>query len=461
MAIYPVILAGGSGTRLWPISRQNHPKQFLDLLNTGQSMLQHAIDRARIVSDIDPLVVGNIEHRFLLSHQLADKNIDSSCILLEPAAKNTAASVISACFQIQLKDPSAVVLILPADHYFESDQALSCVIIQLLADLSVGDVGVIGINPTCPSTDYGYISYEQVDDLTKGDTVNVSGFIEKPDLALANKLICNQGVAWNSGMVLASAGDLLEEYAKLHPEAFNQLLSAYQNIHEVYDFCVLGDEYLNLSALSFDVAFLERYKNLKFSLYSRGWDDLGTWSRLLARRKSLGVQNHNVFTEGCDALVYGLDDIVLVKGDDVVFAAHQDSLNDVKKLTEFLYENGKAELLNRIDVHRPWGQFKVLSQDKHYIVKRLIVYPDSEISLQSHQYRSEHWVIIKGVALVELEQKVMQLRVGQSITIESGQKHRLRNNTEEPLEIIEVQTGSDLSEDDIVRYEDKYKRHLS
>jgi mannose-1-phosphate guanylyltransferase/mannose-6-phosphate isomerase len=224
---------------------------------------------------------------------------------------------------------------------------------------------------------------------------------------------------------------------------------------------VLGDEYKRIKPIAFDVSVLEKSSALAACMLDQEWDDLGTWPSLLARRKALGVAQFNVFSEDQVTLAFGVDDAVLVKNDDVLFIAHQDTLSDMGAISDYLQQYNLQSLLNRIDVHRPWGQFKVLAQDDHFVVKRLVVYPFSQISLQSHEHRRENWVVVKGRAQVQLDDQVFELSVGESISIKQRQKHRLSNPCDAPLEIIEVQSGSELKESDITRYDDQYERHIN
>ena len=456
MAIRPVILAGGSGTRLWPLSRRNHPKQFLDLLDSGQTLLQSTIDRARACSDQPPLIVGHVDHRFLISHQISEKGLTSSNVLLEPMSRNTAASVAAACFKVAADCDDDWVLVMPSDHYFEDNANLSFVVDCMARRLKQQQIGLFGVKPRSPSCDYGYFEFDP--SVVASPVIR---FIEKPAEEIAKSLIQNQNCHWNSGMLLAKATTLLTSISQLAPDLYSKAKASYESQKTIYDFCLLGDDFKDIESVAFDVAILEKHQDVVATFIDQQWDDLGTWSNLITRRQALNLEKVNVFSESGKALVYGLDDVVLVEGDDIVFAAHQDSLLDMKKLTEYLQLNNLTSLLNRIDVHRPWGQFKVLGQDAHFIVKRLLVYPNSQISLQSHRFRSEHWVVTKGVADVLVEGEQHTLTVGESICINKHQKHRLMNNSEEPVEIIEVQTGDQLSEDDIIRYDDSYERHLN
>jgi mannose-6-phosphate isomerase-like protein (cupin superfamily) len=244
------------------------------------------------------------------------------------------------------------------------------------------------------------------------------------------------------------------------PELLKQVEAAFTGSQPLYDFKLVGSQYQDIKSCAFDVSVLEKSQILKVCLLAQDWDDLGSWSSLLARRKLLGAPDYNGFSDDNVVLAFGAQDMVLVQNDDVIFMANQDALSDMNAISDYLHLHKLQHLLNRIDVHRPWGQFKVLAQDSHFIVKRLMVYPLAQISLQSHQYRRENWVVVKGQAEVQLDDEERLLNVGDSICVGQNQKHRLRNPGDTVLEIIEVQSGEHLDEEDIIRYDDQYERHL-
>lgn len=455
MATHPVILAGGSGSRLWPLSRQNHPKQFLDLLGVGDTLLQSTIKRAQLCSDVEPLIIANKEHRFLLQHQIEPLGLTPANVLLEPYARNTTGTIALACLHIMQSDPDAILLCLPADHYLPDTKAFSGAIANMANTLPETDIGLLGVKPDHAATQYGYIEFSH------GDAVhNVTRFIEKPESQLAGVLFARSDVAWNSGIVMAKA-QVLYEALRLHaPTLLMQVEAAFAESDTLYDFKLVGDSYADVESLPFDISVLEKSDDIKVALLKQQWDDLGSWKSLLARRKALGLADFNVFSDDKIVLAFGGKEVVLVQNDDVLFVADQDALSDMSAISEYLIRHDLKHLLNRIDVHRPWGQFKVLAQDEHFIVKRLMVYPGAQISLQSHQYRRENWVVVKGQAEVQLDDNLQVIDEGGCVSIGQNQKHRLRNPGKGVLEIIEVQTGERLDEQDIIRYDDEYQRHL-
>ncbi|OUR62880.1 mannose-1-phosphate guanylyltransferase/mannose-6-phosphate isomerase [Bermanella sp. 47_1433_sub80_T6] len=455
MAIYPVVLAGGSGSRLWPISRSNHPKQFLDLLQQGQTLLQQSIERARLCSNQAPLIIANEQHRFLLKQQLAPLGLSDECVLLEPEAKNTAASVLIACLHALQKDPEARVFILPSDHFLPDSQLFARVIKSGFEKLTSSEIILLAIEPGYPSTQFGYLNLAA----GEGLLTELVAFVEKPDLNTAQKFLASDHYFWNAGVVLAHARHLVSAFEKYQPVLYNHICHAYQSRKKFYDFTLLGAEMRDAASISFDYAVLEKSENLKALKYSGDWDDLGNWKSLLLRRKQLGLPS--AFTKGDKiSLVKGVDDLVVVNDDDLLLVAHQDSIHDLNAITELLVDAKRMDLLAGLDVCRPWGSFKVLAQGDNFLVKQLSVQPGAQISLQSHSHRSEHWVVIAGEAVVELDEVKSELTQGQAITIKCNEKHRLTNSTSKLLQIIEVQTGSYLDESDIVRYDDIYDRHL-
>ena len=451
MPLYPVILAGGSGARLWPLSRQNRPKQFLDPLEQGQSLLQSAVECARVCTGREPLLIANQYHRFELSHQLNAINLSNENILLEPASKNTAASVLIAALEVCERNPQGHLLVLPADHYLP-DLAAFKACLSVYDENNAQSLHLIGIAPSFASTQYGYICLAEQ---TANHTYNVERFVEKPCAEAASALLASGDCCWNSGVIVAPARLIVTLFEQHMPDMYFQVKAAFSERSDFYGFSLLSDGFLGVQDISFDHAILERVCNLKVIKYHGQWDDLGNWKQVLERRESQALSQVMV-NSGKLALVVGLDDVVVVDDDDVLVVAHKDSIHELSNAAKLLQRHGRVDLLSRLDTYRPWGSFKVVASGEGYLVKHLKVHAQCQISLQSHGSRIEHWVVVKGVGSIELQGYCKELGVGDSARIGIDQQHRLKNNQMSELEIIEVQVGQFLSETDIVRYDDDY-----
>ncbi len=454
MAIYPVVLAGGNGTRLWPLSRANHPKQFLDLLQQGKSLLQSTLARAQMCSAMPPMVIASQQHRFLLKQQLLESGVVCD-VLLEPLPKNTAASILIACFKALSANPSATLLILPSDHYFPDVEQFKKVIQTAEAALTANEIVLLGIKPNKPATQYGYLKTDSGSGLS-----NVSAFVEKPEMDTAQRYVDSGEYLWNSGIVISKAQHLVNLFVKYQPDLYGVVKQACDQRESFYGDDLIGEALGRCESVSFDYAILEKANNIRALSFDGEWDDLGSWDSLLKRRKKMGMPE-SFFSNQKASLFLGVDDLIVVDEDDLLLVANPDSLTNTNAATQKLAEMGRLDLLNRLDVSRPWGTFKVLSQGDNFLVKELSIAPYSQISLQSHGHRSEHWVVVEGQGEVELNGQLATLTQGQSISIGVNDRHRLSNHTRNPLRIIEVQAGTHLDESDIVRYEDKYDRPLS
>lgn len=455
MAIYPVILAGGSGARLWPLSRQNHPKQYLDVLDSGETLIQSTLARVRLCSSETPLIIAQAEHRFLLQHQLDHDFHESTNVLLEPSSRNTLGAVAIACLEVLKINPDASVLVVPADHFVADTQAFLSAVNHLSAALESDEIGLLGVTPSYAATQYGYIEYKL------GSAAHpVQSFIEKPDEVTAQSLIEKSNIVWNGGIVLAKAQAVYDALKQYCPSSLALIEQAYAQSFDQYGFTFIGAEYNKIESLSFDVGVLEKHGKLKVVPLDCEWDDLGSWPSLIKRRQKLNHPSSSVFSSGKTVLAFTDHEMVLVEDDDVVMMADKDKLADMSKISDFLIAHKLTDLLNRIDIHRPWGQFKVLAQSPNYVVKHLQVFPGCQISLQSHDHRQEHWVVVKGEARIQLDEQELVLVEGQAVSVARKQKHRLKNEQASVLEIIEVQSGSVLDENDIVRYDDEYNRHI-
>ena len=453
MAIHPVILAGGSGTRLWPLSRQNHPKQFLDLLQQGQTLLQSALARAGSCSSVRPLVVANKQHRFLLKQQIKT-SANKPDVLLEPCARNTAASLLLACLKIDQDDRNATILLLPSDHYLPDNQLFSHEINKAAEHMQRDEVVLLGINPRHAATQFGYLQLPDGPHFL-GDVIS---FTEKPDSSLASSYLEQGEYYWNAGVVLAPVTHLLNLFKQLQPDMYDVVQAAFKLRRSLYDFTLVGESFGDCESISFDYAVLEKTKKIKGVRFNGDWDDLGSWDSLLKRRRQLALPE-SYLPDDKVSLFLGIDDLIVVDDGDLLLVAHPDSLSDLGAVTEKLVALNRLDLLSRLDVCRPWGSFKVLAQGQGFLVKQLSVEPFSQISLQSHAHRREHWVVVDGEGEVEIDGVTSHLSKGQSVSINQQSRHRLSNPYAEILRIIEVQTGGYLNESDIVRYDDAYGRH--
>ncbi|MDX1824172.1 MAG: mannose-1-phosphate guanylyltransferase/mannose-6-phosphate isomerase [Thiohalomonadales bacterium] len=480
--LQPVILSGGSGSRLWPMSRALYPKQLLPLVSE-QTLLQDTVTRldgieahARDLKLADPLVVCNEAHRFFVAEQLLELNKSASDIILEPVGRNTAPALTLAALSIAAQDPQTVMLVMPADHVITDIPAFHAALIKG-ASLAVQNYLVtFGITPDIPETGYGYIHMGEplVDEATK-----IAAFVEKPDPALAEKYLASGEYLWNSGMFMMTAENWLKAIRGLQPEMAECVDMAWQKGERDRDFFRIGkDSFANCPADSIDYAVMEKITaksidDLDAAVIplAAGWSDVGAWSSLweVGNKDAAGnVTRGDVFTHDAEnCLIYGdsrhiagigLKDMVIVETADAVLVANKDRAQEVKQAVEWLKEAEREEHLIHRRVYRPWGNFESIDNGDRYQVKRLTIKPGASISLQLHHHRAEHWIVVKGTAHVTRGEDVFLVTENESTFIPLGVKHRLENRGSIPLEIIEVQSGSYLGEDDIVRFDDVYGR---
>jgi len=471
MKIYPVILSGGSGTRLWPLSRSAKPKQLLPLVS-GLSMLQETVLRLHAWPELmPPLFVAGNEHRFMIAEQLRQIDIAPLNILLEPFGKNTAPAIAAAAHLLKKTDPDAVMLVLPADHVIHNVDAFREALLRAMKALQSGGLITFGIVPTSPETGYGYI--RRGAPLTAGgDSYHVDAFVEKPELEIAQSYLASGEYYWNSGMFLFSASTYLSEFKQYHPETEQACADAVQNAYHDLDFCRLEEKsFAKCRAESIDYAVMERTRQAVVVPADIGWNDVGSWSALmdvLDCDADCNAIRGDVFTSNTsDTLIraesrfvatIGVKDLVVVETADAVLVAHRDHVQDVRNVVEYLKKNKRSEHVNHTKVYRPWGSYEEAVSGERFQVKRITVNPGEKLSLQMHHHRAEHWVVVRGTAQVTCGDRTSLLSENESTYIPVGQKHRLENPGKFPLEIIEIQSGSYLGEDDIVRFEDIYQR---
>ncbi|HBZ08115.1 MAG TPA: mannose-1-phosphate guanylyltransferase/mannose-6-phosphate isomerase [Massilia sp.] len=471
MKIYPVILSGGAGPRLWPLSRAVLPKQLLPLVADKTMLQETALRVSGLPGLMAPLVVCGNDHRFMVAEQLRAAGITPLGILLEPVGRNTAPAVAAAAHFLKSVDPEAVMLVLPADHVIENREAFKDAVLRAAEMVKGGGLATFGIVPKSPETGYGYIRRGAA---LAGcdDCYQVERFVEKPDLATAQAFLADGGYYWNSGMFMFAAERYLSELGRFAPEIADAADKAVHTGYRDLDFCRLDETaFAACPSDSIDYAVMEHTRDAVVVPADIGWSDVGSWSALWevqqhdengnAQRGDVyldGVKNSLVRAESRIVAVVGVEDIVVVETQDAVLVAHKDQVQRVKQVVDHLKSKERTEHLHHTRVYRPWGHYEGIDAGDRFQVKRITVKPGEKLSLQMHHHRAEHWVVVSGTARVTCGDKVSLLSENESTYIPIGMNHRLENPGKLPLHIIEVQSGSYLGEDDIVRFEDIYKR---
>ena len=468
--IIPVILSGGSGTRLWPLSRVAYPKQFAPLLDDS-SLFQATLKRINGLQDCaGPLVICNEEHRFLVAEQLRQQGVESNGILLEPVGKNTAPAVACAALHARQIDENAVLLVMPSDHVIEDFEAFQGCIHTGSREAVAGKLVTFGIVADTPEIGYGYI--KRAESSADGAAYPVAEFVEKPDLATAERYVDSGEYFWNSGMFMFRADNYLQELERWHPRILEQSATAYAAGQQDLDFFRLGKEAFNdCPSESIDYAVMEKTDKAVVVPMDARWSDVGSWTSLaqvtgpdangnVFLGDVVAEEVSNCYLRGENRMIagVGIHNLVVVESADAVLVADKSKAQDIKKIVETLKASGRNEHLHHVRVYRPWGNYESLDSSERFQVKRIVVKPGASLSLQMHQHRAEHWVVVKGTATIIRGEEELVLHEDQSVYIPMGTKHRLFNSGLIPLEIIEVQTGSYLGEDDIVRFEDVYGR---
>lgn len=466
--ITPVIMAGGSGSRLWPLSRQLNPKQFLPLTGEG-SMLQETLKRLEPLEHRAPLLICNEEHRFLVAEQVRQQGVSGARILLEPEGRNTAPAIAVAALHAIAEDPNALLLVLAADHLIRDVAKFHESIghARMLAEQN--QLVTFGIVPTHAETGYGYIQ--------RGEGHNdfgfrVKRFVEKPDIDTAEDYLASGGYYWNSGMFLFSAQSYLEELERFQPAMVEACRAALAGASQDLDFTRLDAEAFKVCPSdSIDYAVMERTERAAVVPLEAGWSDIGSWSALWDVKEHDAQGNachgdvmlhdsHGLMVHADHRLVatVGVEDLVVVETKDAVLVAHKDRVQEVKKIVERLKSEGRQEHINHREVYRPWGVYDSIDKGDRYQVKCITVKPGAKLSVQMHHHRAEHWVVVSGTAKVTVGDKTQLVSENESTYIPIGQVHALENPGKIPLELIEVQSGSYLGEDDIIRFNDRYGR---
>ncbi len=468
--IVPVILSGGSGTRLWPVSRESFPKQFWPLISE-RTMIQDTAVRAIGEGFAAPVVVCNQEHRFLVAEQMRALGIQGTRIVLEPVGRNSAPAILAAALLVAETDPDAVLWMMAADHAIADLPALHRALEAACAAARAGRIVTFGMKPTAPETGYGYIEAgAAIPGL--GAAQEVTRFVEKPDAATAAHLVASGTHLWNSGMFVFTARTLIAEMDALTPEVGGPVRAALAARKQDLDFIRLDPEaFAACPSISLDYAVAEKTTRAAVVPTDIGWTDVGSWGALwdLGAKDSAGnVALGDVLLEGATdcyvrsdgivTAVVGLSDAVVVVTEDAVLAMHRDRAQDVKKVVDRLKAAKRHQAVTHNRVYRPWGFYESLIQGDRFQVKRIVVTPGQKLSLQKHFHRAEHWVVVNGSALVTRDAETLLVRENESLYLPLGCVHRLENPGRIPLTLIEVQSGAYLGEDDIVRLEDTYGR---
>jgi mannose-1-phosphate guanylyltransferase/mannose-6-phosphate isomerase len=472
--VAPVVMAGGSGTRLWPLSRAGFPKQFL-VLAGNTSLFQQAVARLVALEGHgihvqQPLVVGNDEHRFMVLDQLRELKVEPAAVLLEPIGRNTAPALTLAALQASAGGADPVLVMTPADQTVTDANAFAHALRAAVKQAADGAISILGVAPDRPETGYGYIRSEP-----RGHEQLVARFVEKPDLATAQKYLADGGYYWNAGMFVLKASVWLAALGRFRPDILAACQAAFAAGSTDAKFVRPGKaEFAAVPAESVDYAVMERCPgvlDIRMQPLAAGWNDLGAWDAVwqVAPKDAAGnaAVGDAIVTDSRNTLVHatsrlvsvvGLEDAVVVETPDAVLVASREKSQDVKKIVSQLGAEQRGERALHRKVHRPWGWYDSIDAGPRFQVKRIMVKPGAALSLQMHHHRAEHWIVVSGTAEVTNGDKVIMLSENQSTYIPLGQTHRLANPGKVPLEIIEVQSGSYLGEDDIVRFEDTYGR---
>ena len=467
--LFPIIMAGGSGSRLWPLSRQLNPKQFLPLAEADFSMLQATIKRLEGLGAALPRLICNEQHRFLAAEQMRLLGMEQANILLEPVGRNTAPAIALAALQACSEAEDPILLVLAADHLIKDVQAFQASIKIALPLAEAGKLVTFGIVPTHPETGYGYI--EKGDNVGSGGFM-VSRFVEKPDLLTAQEYLASGSYFWNSGMFMFRASRYLEELQRFRPEILTACREALAGGSQDMHFTRVDQAaFAACPEDSVDYAVMEKTADAVMVPLDAGWSDIGSWSALwevsekdeqgnVFKGDVLDQDSRNTYVHADSRLVatVGVEDLVIVETKDAVLVAHKNHVQDVKKIVEQLKTGSRNEHINHREVYRPWGVYDSIDNGHRYQVKRITVNPGAKLSVQMHHHRAEHWIVVSGTAKVTNGDKTYLVTENQSTYIPIDLVHALENPGVIPLELIEVQSGSYLGEDDIVRFEDKYGR---
>lgn len=465
-----MILCGGSGTRLWPVSRQSYPKQFVNFIGQN-SLFQATVKRVQAEIFAEPIIVTADEYRFIVVDQISQQKSRALTTIIEPSPKNTAPAILAAALYLSNKDPEGLMLVLSSDHWIADDECFKDNVLQATLKASEGEIITFGVNPTHPETGYGYLSLLSQD----GEgPYPLEKFVEKPDLVHAEKLLVDGKHLWNAGIFMFRADVIIEAFKVHQPSMYKGVLAAYQRASNDLDFIRLDQQaWGEVIGDSIDYAIMEKADSLFVMPLSTQWSDLGSWKAIYdikekdemgnaVHKQAVAIECENTLLEQSEsdqALVgIGLKDVSVVVTQDAVLVTNKEQSQFVKKAVSTLIKHDRYQAKQFLKVFRPWGWYRTLALSEQYQVKEIFVKPDASLSLQSHRFRSEHWVVVQGQATIQVGDQIQTLLPNQSTYIPIGVKHRLTNQTNSPVIIVETQTGTYLGEDDIIRYEDVYNR---
>ena len=479
--VIPIILSGGTGSRLWPLSRESFPKQFLKLTDEeNYTLLQQTYKRIEDLENLDkPIIICNEEHRFIVGDQMRTIKTNPGAIILEPSRRNTAPAITIAAMKAikdnREKNVDPILLILSSDHFIEKEDEFKKSIKKSIELANEGGLIIFGIMPTYPSTGYGYIKSEDILGINKGKANKVEKFIEKPNLKTAKSLFENKKYSWNSGMFVCKASSILRELSKFAPEIVENCQRCLDNSKKDLDFLRLEESsFAKCKDISIDVAVFEKTQKAYVLPLNCGWDDIGNWESLwnISKKDSNGnsIKGNTLIKDTKNSLIrsqdkllvsLGLEDVMIVDTQDALLVARKNYSQEIKNIVSILNNKNLKEGKQHKKIHRPWGFYVSIEERNYWQIKKIEVNPGASLSLQKHNHRSEHWIVVEGTAKVQVNDKVQTLSKNESVYIPIKSKHRLSNPGNSSLILIEVQTGDYLGEDDIERFDDIYGRIIN
>ena len=472
--IIPVILCGGSGSRLWPLSRQTYPKQFLPITSSNEgSLLQKTVKRISDIENLsDPILVCNEEHRFIVAEQMRELGVKPYSILLEPFGRNTAPAIAIAALKAQISGEDPIIIVLSSDHEILNKKNFIHSINLGLTQANQNKLVTFGIIPSSPETGYGYIKSDKPLNINKEGS-NIVEFVEKPNLEIAKQFVKDNRYTWNSGIFIFKSSVIIKEINKFHPDLVENCKICLEQSEYDLDFQrIKKTSFEKCQDLSIDVAVMEKTEKGFVLPLNAGWNDIGSWEKVwdildkdnngnVLQGKTYIKNSKNCLLKSDHRLVVGLgiEDLIIIETSDAILVSHKHQSQEVKNIVQELKDNNITEGQKHLKTYRPWGHYISAVEGSRWQVKLINVKPGEKTSLQMHHHRSEHWIVVSGTAEVEVEEKLIVLSENQSTYIPLGSKHRISNPGRIPLVLIEVQSGAYVGEDDIIRFEDKYGRN--